>query len=81
MKKLVLILGVVLVASLFSAPLLCDKQALAISGCCKERASLNSDWRKQPGISINQCKRINKDKDGDNVFDASGLVWWDVNCR
>ena len=81
MKKLVLILGGVVAIALFSTTLPCGNQVFAISGCCKERASLSRGWTKQPPrIGINECKKKNR-KDRDNVFDASGLVWWDVKCR
>ena len=79
MKKLLLLLSVVLAATLFSAPLPCDKQALAISGCCKERNSLSRGWSKS-GVPFIECKSRNR-RDRDNVLDERGFVWWDVKCR
>ena len=79
MKSLALILGGVAAIALFSTVLPCGNQVLAISGCCKERASLNRAWRKLSGVSIAECKEKNG-KERDNVFDKSGLIWWDVKC-
>lgn len=56
----------------------CGKQALAITGCCKERGSLDGRWRDN-GQDLEQCKRSNE-RDRDNVFDQSGYVWWDLKC-
>jgi hypothetical protein len=56
------------------------KKLLAASGCCKERKSKDSPWRKIKG-DLDSCKKLNDKKDNkDNVFKPSGSVWWDVAC-
>ena len=79
MKKLILVFVLVLGAGLFGAPPLMDKEALAIAGCCKERATTNHAWRKS-NLSFKRCKDRNAARDGDKVFNQSGKVWWDVRC-
>lgn len=55
-------------------------EILAASGCCKERKSKDSPWRKIKG-DLDSCKKRNDKKDDkDNVFKPSGSVWWDVAC-
>ncbi len=80
MKKLVLGLAVLVGTTVFWATPPCDNEVFAQSGCCKERDSLDSPWKRQRGVGLSECKRSNE-SDGDNVFDQSGLVWWDVRCR
>lgn len=49
-------------------------------GCCKERDSLSRrDWR-QNSLSFENCRRLNDKRDGDNVYQPTGLVWWDERC-
>lgn len=50
--------------------------AATISGACKERDSYDAQWRFN-GRSFEECKADNQRRDGDNVFDQRGLVWWD----
>ena len=57
----------------FAAPLSCSDQVLAISGCCKQRQSVNHAWRKS-NVGFDGCKREN-----DDVFKPAGLLW-DVSC-
>lgn len=71
MRRAVLVLFVLVVAGgLFG------NDVAAISGSCKERSSYGSPWRGN-GRSFEDCKAYNQQRDGDNVFDARGLVWWD----
>lgn len=51
--------------------------AAAMDGSCKEREAATAAW--QPNKqTFEQCKARNQQRDGDNVFDQQGLVWWDV---
>lgn len=75
MKRLVT--ASVVLAAAFMMPARRVEPALA--GCCKERSSYNDGWRKN-GVSYEACERLNRERDGDNVNDARGLVWWDVRC-
>ena len=65
-----------LVLFAFVAVGLSGRDAGAISGSCKERASYSSAWRAN-GRSFEDCKAYNQQRDGDNVFYETGLVWWD----
>ena len=75
--KAVLILTLFLTAyfGIGSAP---DDAAYAISGCCKQRTSANDPWYRTAS-DLNVCKDLNG-TDGDNIFEPSGKVWWDLAC-
>jgi hypothetical protein len=82
MKK---VLGVLIFLTLIIGPAAVPPahvQALAQqqAGCCKERDALSSrNWRKN-GLNLQNCTRLNDKRDGDNVFQPTGLVWWDEKC-
>jgi hypothetical protein len=82
MKK---VLGVLIFLTLIIGPTVvppCGIQALAQepAGCCKERDALSSrNWRNN-GLNLQNCTRLNDKKDGDNVYQPTGLVWWDGRC-
>jgi hypothetical protein len=71
MRRTVLVLLVMVAAGERSG-----SDVAAISGSCKERDSYSSPWRGN-GRSFEDCKAYNQRRDGDNVFDERGLVWWD----
>jgi hypothetical protein len=75
MKEFLLIFGF----SLLAVAIPYYHQIFAVDGCCKERSSLTSEWRRN-GMSFPECEKSNRSKDGDNVFDQRGFVWWDVRC-
>jgi len=52
--------------------------ASAMAGSCKERASSAAEFGPPNRLTFEQCKARNQERDGDNVFDKAGLVWWDV---
>ena len=66
-------------AALMSAPPR-SSAVFAQSGCCKERSSYDGRWGRN-GRSYEDCKALNDKKDGDNVLDERGLVWWDARCQ
>lgn len=51
--------------------------AAALTGSCKERSSSAAAWTSN-GKPFESCQALNQQKDGDNVFDERGLVWWNV---
>lgn len=75
MKKFLLTFG----SLLLELAIPYSNQIFAVDGCCKERPSLTSEWRPN-GMSFRDCENSNRNKDGDNVLDQRGLVWWDVRC-
>jgi hypothetical protein len=79
MEKFLLTVGLLPLAIGILASVSYKSQIFAAEGCCKERPSLASAWRPN-GMSFRECENLNR-KDGDNVFDQRGLVWWDVRCR
>ena len=78
MKKILFVVGLVFFVALSSLMLPCN-QLFAVSGCCKERSSLREGWD-QSKLSLRRCKALNRQRDGDDVFERRGLVWWDVRC-
>ena len=79
MKGILAILGFLLIVALllqFSG----NNKIYAVSGCCKERTSSKSKWE-NIGENFKTCKSLNQRRDGDNVYDQRGFVWWDVRCR
>ena len=62
---------------------LCSIQALAQQqsrGCCKERDTLSSTTWRRNGLNLQNCTRLNDKKDGDDVSQSRGFVWWDQQC-
>lgn len=49
-------------------------------GCCKERDALSSRAWRPNGLSFDNCRRLNDKRDGDNVNQPAGFVWWDARC-
>ncbi len=80
-KKWIPALAVLPVAGMLWIAAPCGNEALAISGCCKERKNVDSAWKKN-GMSLKNCQSSNKDKDnGDNIFQSKGRVWWHIGCN
>jgi hypothetical protein len=79
MRKILFVFGLLLLATTFLVGLPGDNQVYALSGCCKERKSYKAEWREN-GMNFSDCKRLNE-RDRDDVFRRSGLVWWDAKCR
>jgi len=83
MKK---VLGVLIFLTLVIGPTVAPPsriQALAqqpAAGCCKVRDALSSrNWQKN-GLNLPNCTQLNDKRDGDNVRQPTGLVWWDARC-
>jgi hypothetical protein len=74
MRRVLTSLSVVAVVA--AAGALCAPDAAAISGACKQRDSYSGPWRFN-NLGFDECKAENQRRDGDNVFDERGLVWWD----
>lgn len=51
---------------------------VAKSGCCKVRKSPQHPWSKIHNNFV-RCEKDNND-DGDNVYQSTGLYWWDRSC-
>ena len=79
MKRILVILGFLLITGLL-LPFSGDNKLYAVSGCCKERASIKAGWIRNQLDFVN-CRSMNQNQDGDNVFDQRGRVWWDTQCR
>jgi hypothetical protein len=80
MKKISLIIGLLLIIIAILMVLPIGSQLMAVDGCCKQRNSYSENWRRSR-LNYPQCRQLNQQRDGDNIFDQSGLVWWDVRCR
>ena len=79
MKKALLLAGLFLVVLALS--MLPPSSASAQSGCCKTRSAKDQSWKKALDLTFEKCRQLNEQKDGDDLFAATGLVWWDKNCR
>ncbi len=78
MKKILLILGLLLITAIFVV--MYHNNLLAVSGCCMERYSHSGEWIPN-GMDFENCRQINDERDRDNIFDATGYVWWNVSCQ
>ena len=79
MKKLLLVIGLAAAAGLLWSGVPCN-EAIAVSGCCKQRPHVNAKWR-NIGIDFARCKTLNDEEDqGDDIFNPDGKIWWDVGC-
>ena len=54
-------------------------RVLAQSGCCKVRSSTTGQWSKRLDLSFAACRDLNQQRDKD-IFQPTGLVWWDRSC-
>ncbi len=82
MKKALLLAGLLLVvlALLILPP--SSTPLSAQSGCCKVRERTGDPWRKDPDLTFEKCRQLNEDRNrGNDLFAATGLVWWDRQCR
>lgn len=83
MKKVRQVFWLFLLAAALMVMVQTDNKLLAVTGCCMERNTYQEDWRPHPKFKYDfqNCKRLNEQRDRDNVFDQRGLVWWNVKCR
>jgi hypothetical protein len=80
-RWLVVVGGVSAVALFVSALPPCSTPLRAQAGCCKTRNALNAQWIKRADLAFAACRDFNQTRDSrDNVFEPSGLVWWDRAC-
>jgi hypothetical protein len=79
MKNTIFVVGLAVLVAIFFVVGFTSNPLFAVSGCCKERKSYKGGWSKN-GKSFAACKKLNN-KDRDDVFDESGLYWWDQKCR
>ena len=80
MRKIALAFAVVALTTASTGMLPCGNEAFAQAGCCMQRSSLDAAWRALRGVPLRECRERNE-RDRDNVFDESGLIWWNVRCR
>jgi len=81
MKKIILILSLVLFTLIFSDIIFLSGNFFAQTrGCCMQKDPRTGQWY-QNGLNFRQCQDLNSNMDrGDNLFNMSGSVWWNVNC-
>jgi hypothetical protein len=79
-KRGFLIIGFLLGATMFSLTPRHPDQLFAVTGCCKGRESYWTSWY-ETKMNFKVCEDWNLKVDGDDVFNESGLVWWDVVCE
>lgn len=56
-------------------------QTYGEGGCCMSRTCPDDSctWYVTHG-SYEDCKELNEQKDGDEVEEESGLIWWSSDC-
>ncbi len=81
MKKALLLTGLLLAVFAVSMLPTSSSSLSAQSGCCKMRRSVDDDWRKALDKTFEECRNLNKERDGDDLFAKRGLVWWDRKCE
>ena len=57
-----------------------DNNSFASGGCCMERRSGSSGKWYKNGLSYSKCRKLNQEKDGDDLYLKSGYIYWDENC-
>ena len=79
MKKLLQVVALIAAAGVLWSGVPGD-EAIAVSGCCKQRPNVNARWR-NIGSNFEQCRQLNEEQDqGDDIFNPDGKIWWDVGC-
>jgi len=82
MRKIALVVVTLVIAAFLSLALPCGGPLHAQSGCCKTRSAAAAPWAKRPELNFAACRDLNQQQDqGDNIFEAAGLVWWDEGCN
>jgi hypothetical protein len=81
MRWIVLVGGLLLATLALSLLPPCSNRLMAQAGCCKMRTALNAPWTKRPDLTLAACREQNAQKDKDDLFEPTGLVWWDRACR
>lgn len=79
-KALVLAAFLLVVLGLSMLPP-CINPLSAQSGCCKRRETASAQWRRALDLTFAQCRKLNEQQDGDDVFADEGRVMWDRQCR
>jgi len=78
MKRLMIVgVGILLAVSVLGLGMPGEQQAVAVSGCCKQRQD-NGPWR-EINSDLKRCK-IENDAERDDLFRPSGRIWWDMSC-
>lgn len=80
MKKLFLLSAILLLLFALSNIVLIVDQPLAGGGCCMERDDLSVNSWYDNGLSLQKCRDLNRRKDGDNLYQESGYIYWNRNC-
>lgn len=79
MKRIIMLLLTTLSLFFLFLYLSFDNASFAQQGCCKVRKSRSGRWYIKD-YSFEQCRQLNDERDGDDVFYDRGRVWWDERC-
>jgi hypothetical protein len=77
-RKIILLLTIISVLFLISY-LSFDNPSFAQQGCCKVRQSTSGSWYRI-NAGFDECRNLNQQKDGDDLYQPLGRVWWDQRC-
>jgi hypothetical protein len=77
-RKMILLLTILSVFFLFIS-LSFENTSFAQQGCCKIRQSRSGSWYRI-NAGFDECRNLNQNKDGDDLYQPLGRVWWDQHC-
>jgi hypothetical protein len=80
MKSIIFVVGLTVVLAIIIGFGLSIDYTFAVSGCCMQRKSYTQNWTRNR-MDFVTCKRNNDKIDRDDVFNRSGLYWWDLSCK
>jgi hypothetical protein len=80
MKKILLLLALILLMIGLPGILTLEEQSSAGGGCCMERSSRNSKIWRPNGLSFRRCRDSNRKRDGDDLYERKGYIYWEENC-
>lgn len=80
MKKILLLLAILLLLSVFPGLFSSNNRPAAQGGCCMQRRTLSSPNWYNNGLDYRRCRDLNRKRDGDDLYQKTGLIYWEFNC-
>lgn len=80
MKKVALIFTFAFLMLAIPSMIYLDYQTSAGGGCCMERDSQSSHNWYENGLSFRKCREENQKRDGDDLYQRTGSIYWEQNC-
>jgi hypothetical protein len=80
MKRFFLLIVLISFVLLLPAIIDLEDNLSAQRGCCMERKSLSSNSWHRNSLSFRKCRDENRRRDGDNLYERRGYIYWNGNC-